>query len=456
MHVHWHEGLFLQPHHLQLMQRRLLTEVRAARRLFSPYAYGVLESRLSQDDLADGRVRFDKLRVILESGQEVFFPEDAKLPALDIRQQIARGAGPWEIVLAVPLWSGNQANSFRQGEPADARVKLLYIPDEARNVADENTGENPQAVHIRKVNARVAFKEEDFSNMEVLPLLRVLRATGEGQAQARLDPDFVPPSLWLQSSPILHGLVHDLAAQLNANREQFRLKLAAGGHNPDVKWDLTLRLTVLNRFCGILPSLVDADDARVSPFILYLHLREMLGELLALNPKRETFDCAAYNHLDPYPCFRELDRKIREETRVSPSNPPLLVQFTLERPGLMRATLEDQHFTRASAYYLGFKTRLDRTKLALYVTNGDKFKMMPRSMDGGMMASRGVELKEQPFPPLDLPAANDLHYFTVVTSSMPSRWDAIKREKAVSLVWNSADLDLAGTTVTLFMPVAAS
>ena len=48
MHVHWQEGLFLQPHHLQIMQRRLQADIRAARALLTPYCYGVVECRLSQ------------------------------------------------------------------------------------------------------------------------------------------------------------------------------------------------------------------------------------------------------------------------------------------------------------------------------------------------------------------------------------------------------------------------
>src|SRR5687767_12825171 len=113
MHVHWHEGLFLQPHHLQLMQRRMQVEIRAARTFQNAYGFGVIESRLSQDDLADGRIRFERLRVIMPSGQEIFFPDDANLPALDIKTELARGTGPLELFLAIPLWTKNRANAFR-------------------------------------------------------------------------------------------------------------------------------------------------------------------------------------------------------------------------------------------------------------------------------------------------------------------------------------------------------
>jgi len=451
MHVHWHEGLFLQPHHLQLMQRRVQSEVRAARALFTPYCFGVVESRLSHDDLADGRIRFERLRAIMPSGQEIAYPEDANLPALDIKADLARGAGPLEILLAVPLWTKNRANAFRQGEHADPRVKLLYIPEEARDVADENTGDNPQAIPIRKVNARVALKGEDLSDMETLPLLRVVRATGEEAGKPRPDPEFVPPCLLLRSSPALHDLIRELVAQLSASRNDLRVKAATGGLGLEVKWELTMRLTVLNRFCGSLPSVV--EEGIVSPFTLYLQLRELLGELLALHPEKTIFDCEPYNHLDPFRSLKELDQKIRGLIRVTKGIEPIRVPFT-GSPGLLRASLEPQHFEKPTGYFLGVLTRVERTKLALYLSDANKFKLMPRSME--QVAIFGVELKEETYPPLELPGQNNLYYFRIVSTSNQRRWDQVKQDKAVSLVWNNSEFDLSGATFALFMTLPAT
>lgn len=446
MHVHWHEGLFLQPHHLQTMQRRLQQEVRAARGLYNPFAFGVLESRISQDDLADGRVRFERLRAIMPSGQEFFFPEDARLPALDIKPELARNTGPLEVLLAIPLWARNRANAFRPGEQADPRIKLLYIPDETRDVSDENTGENPQVLHVRKINARAVLKGEDLSDMEFLPLLRVVRVTNEESGKARQDPDFVPPVLLLRASPVLHDMMRELMAQLNASRNDLRVKAATGGHGIEVKWELTLQLSVLNRFCASLPALV--EDGNVAPFALNLELRELHGQLLALHPGRTTFDCEPYNHLDPFRSFKELDQKIRELIRVKAGREPLKVTFA-GSPGKVRGELEPQHFEQPTGYYLGVKTRADRTKLAVYLSDSNKFKFMPRSMED--MAIFGLELKEENYPPLELPGQSDLHYFRVQPSSNQRRWDQVKQDKAISIVWNNSEFDLADATFTLYM-----
>lgn len=451
MHIHWHEGLFLQPHHLQIMQRQTQSDIRAARGLFNPYCFGVVNCKLDPDSLADGRIRFESLRVIMPSGEEVTYPGNANLPALDIKADLARTVGPLDVLLAVPLWTKSRANSFREGERADPRVKLLHIPEEVRDVADENTGENPQTVYVRKVNARLVLKAEDLSDMESIPLLRIIRATGDDSGKPRQDPQDVPPSLQLRSSPVLHDMMRELVAQLNASRNDLRIKAATGGLGLEVKWELTLRLQALNRFCASLPSLV--EEGHLPPFAIYLELRELLGELLAVHPEKTTFDCEPYSHLDPLRSLKELDQKIRDLIRVTKGIEPVKVPFS-GNPGLVRATLEPQHFEKPSGYYLGVQTKADRTKLAVYLSDANKFKMMPRSME--TVAIFGVELKEENYPPLDLPAQNNLHYFRLVPGANQRRWDQIKQDKAISLVWNNADFDLTDAKFTLFLTLPAS
>src|SRR5215475_9720564 len=109
--IHWQEGLFLQPHHFQRMQKSLEDEIGSERKLTWPYPYGVIEARLSRDELENKRVRFDKLRVIMPSGLEVNYPSNAELPSLDIAQAFSKGDGSMVISLGVPLWQNNRANT---------------------------------------------------------------------------------------------------------------------------------------------------------------------------------------------------------------------------------------------------------------------------------------------------------------------------------------------------------
>src|SRR3954463_6999400 len=109
--IHWQEGLFLQPHHLQRMQKSIDDILAPERRLARPYPFGIIEARLSRDELENKRVRFEKLRAIMPSGLEVNYPASAELASLDVAQAFSKGAGSFTVSLGVPLWQNSRANT---------------------------------------------------------------------------------------------------------------------------------------------------------------------------------------------------------------------------------------------------------------------------------------------------------------------------------------------------------
>src|SRR6478672_6449640 len=282
--IHWQEGLFLQPHHFQRMQKSLGDEIASERRLAWPYPYGLIEARLSRDELENKRVRFDKLRAIMPSGLEVNYPVAAELPSLDIAQAFSKGDGSFTVSLGVPLWQTSRANTVPITQDADTRAKLLYRVTEAE-CHDENTGENPKPVQVRKINSRLMFEHEDVADMEVLPLLRIVRATGEDVGLPKEDPEYVPPCLVLNGSLVLREMVRDLVSQVEASRKELVVQITRGGFSLEnmrgLQIEQMLRLRTLNRFSGRLPSIIAAPIA--TPFSVYLELRELLAELAAMH-----------------------------------------------------------------------------------------------------------------------------------------------------------------------------
>ena len=399
------------------------------------------------------RIRFDRLHAILPSGLEVNYPENAELPSLDIAQAFAKGSGTFNVFLGVPLWQSARANTVSPDTTTDTRTKLLYRVGEVECL-DENTGENPKPVQVRKINSRLMFEQEDPSDLEVLPLLRIVRAAGEDVGLPREDPEFVAPCLLLSGSRVLREMVRDLVAQVEASRKELVVQVSRGGFSIDtmrgVQFEQVMRLRTLNRFSARLPSMLQAGA--VTPFQMYLELRELLGELAALHPDRDEFSCAEYNHPDPFLCFQELSTKIRSHLRGAVAPSFLKLAFK-EVNGALTATFTDDHFTQPNAYLLGIKTKLDPTALARYVEDGDRFKLMPLSLI--TRAIRGVELKEERHPPLELPAASDLHYFRLERAVSPRMWQQIQSEKAAAVRWTGTELDWSDASFMLYMTVPA-
>jgi len=299
--------------------------------------------------------------------------------------------------------------------------------------------------------------------MEVLPLLRIVRATGEDGGIPKVDPDYVPACLVLSGSPALRELVRDLVSQVEANRKAAVVQLTRGGFSIDTmrgrQFQQLLKLRTLNRFSGRLPSVALAPG--VTPFAVYLELRELLGELAALQPDQDEFDAAPYDHDNPRPAFVQLDKKIRRLLKPEAEEIILKVEFKQAGPYLA-ANLEDKHFTQPNAYFLGVQTKVDPIPLARFVETPpspnvpDKFKLMAQSL--GSKAIRGVELKEERHPPLELPARSDLHYFRLDRTAGASArmWQQIQADKAAIIRWTSGELDLVDASFALYMTVPSS
>ena len=453
--IHWHEGLFLQPHHLQRFQKNLYDLVELGRSLQMPYPYGVVEMRLSYDELENKRLLFDRLRVITRNGIEIDYPKNAQLPVIDIKKAFAERPGGFAVGLAVPIWVSERANAIEPGSNMDPRAKIIYRVTE-KEYPDENTGENAKPVLIRQFNARLILEGEDDSDTEVIPLLRIVRATKEESSLPRQDPDFTPPCLVVNASPILREMVRDLSAQVDANRKELTIQLTRGGTFDlntlrGVQFEQVWRLRTLNRFAARLPSLVLAPA--ISPFTWYLELRELLGELVALYPASGDFDVMPYNHDNPILCFRDLSAKIRVYLRGSVA--PSFWKLDFKRDGQwLAATLEDKHFTVPSEYFLGIRTKQDSRGLSALVENRDEFKLMPKSMIE--RAFFGLPLSEERHPPLELPASADLHYYRLNRTEGARHWDLLQKEKSACIRWPDVDSDDYQISLYMVVPPEAA
>src|SRR5690606_23550419 len=120
--VHWHEGLFLEPHHIQILQRQGLEQIQLERRRLMSYPYGVIRARIIEPDLVNHlKIRFDTLRVVMKSGVEVWFPENAELPEKDIASRFNERTEPFIVYLGVPRWLSQGANTLERDSQDDWR-----------------------------------------------------------------------------------------------------------------------------------------------------------------------------------------------------------------------------------------------------------------------------------------------------------------------------------------------
>jgi type VI secretion system protein ImpJ len=291
---------------------------------------------------------------------------------------------------------------------------------------------------------------DDPTDMEVLPLIKIAHGTGDAVGLPRQDPAYVPACYVLSGSPALREIARDLSNQVEASRKELVIQLTRAGFSVDtmrgVQFEQMLRLKTLNRFSARLPSLVAAPG--ITPFEIYLELRELLAELAALRPDRDHFEAPRYDHDNPAVAFADLSGKIRSLLRGAVAAKFLHAPFTREEDYFVLALSED-HLKQPNEYFLGIKTREDPRSVAALVEDGDKFKLMARSMIKRQIW--GVKLAEERHPPVELPAQAGLNYFRLNRAESARMWDRIAEEKSVAVRWlGSESTDFA---MTLYMTV---
>lgn len=451
--IHWCEGLFLQPHHLQYMQSSFVENFAHDRRMYWNYPYGVVEAKISDDQLENMRVSFDRLRVVMPSGLEVNVPDNAYLPSLDIKESFASSSGPLTVSLGVPTWSPSRSNVIEKEATQDWRVKRRYRVAEIEK-PDENTGENPQSILVRQINARLLLDNDDRSDLEVLPLLKIVHAAGEDVGLPRRDPAYIPPCLVVGGSPVLSELLRDITNQVMASRNELVVQVNRGGFSIEnmrgVQFEQVLRLRTLNRFSARLGSLIHASNG-VTPFEMYMELRQLLAELAALRPDRDQFEIVEYEHDNPAIAFNEVSTRIRGLLKGVVRAKFLKVSFTMDQEQqILVAALSDEALSLPNEYFIAIKTKRDPSELAKLVLDRDKFKLMPQSLANQRIF--GVKLAQELYPPVELPAQVGLHYFRVMRSESTRLWERIEQEKSVAVRWPGIESSDFGITLYMTVP----
>ena len=449
MHIHWSEGLFLQPHHLQQMQRSVYAGFARERSLRSSYPYGLIESEVARDDLANMLLKLKHLRAIMPSGQYIALGENAHIAALNIKEAFARSHTGFMVYLGLPLYSELRANTQAATGATANPSRLLYRVDEM-DVRDENSGDNPKPVQLRTLNARLLLETDDFSDMETLPLCRIKPGTGNEIGLPQLDSSFCPPCFVLSGYQELKEMIRDLCSQICSSRDTVAVQIKQGGFSMEnmrgAQFEQLMRLRTLNRFGDRLTALVLAPN--IPPFSIFLELVELYGELAALQPHKAFQSISGYDHGNPLPVFKQLIDGIREHLKGSVTSSYLKVELIPE-DGQLVANLQDQHLTRPNNYFLAISTKADPQVLVPLVENGNRFKLMAKSLITRPIL--GVKLKEERVPPMEFPASSDLYYFRILRHESGRIWSQIQEEKAIAIRWPG--MESGDYKITLYMSV---
>lgn len=437
--LHWGDGMFLQPHHIQQMQRAFLELDWADFSLSHHYPYGLIECELDEEMLLNMRLGLKRMSAIMPNGERVSLPGNAAILPFGIDIESALKDDEIMVYLAVPDYSADAPN---EGDGAD-KTRLYNVKEYL--IKDENSGSNEIALLKHQINAHLTTNRVGaYSFLEIARLKWVSKNISA--PRLAVDNSYCPPYFIVSDGCPLRGFLGELVYMLDKKRAQLKEELAASGFNSDNLTGGQLynirQLGVINSYGSTLRLLLQTNKA--TPFEVYIKISELLGILSSLFPLLRNDEPMAYNHNDPMPCFKDMVIKIRSLIAAGGYIDYTECEFKNDG-GIWRASIDEKDLNDANELYIAINTTTPASRLILAVENGDNFRLIaPSGIDARV---RGARLKELRNPPRYLPAIRDAIWFELVKEQSSEIYAAIQKEGAAVI----DTLDFDGFRASLFL-----
>ncbi len=443
--VHWSEGQFLRPHHLQAAFRQVETGRAAAIDGVHPYGWGFVALDLAHDAVENGLIEIRSCELRLRDGTCVKVPENCTLDPREFKAVLDKSTGPVEVYFGVPEIQAVRANVQMPGEELDGRSPRYAIDLTERY--DENTGDNPQSVEVRRLRGAVFLGDEDRAGFECVPLGRIERSA----AGPKLVNNVIPPLLRLQAWPPLCTAVEVLWNDIRARMEQLGADaadraLSFATASPGDAEQL-IKLWALNELTVRFGTL--ASSPELHPHNLYVLLCDGIGKVALWDDMRRPRELPPYDHGNSGPVFDELIRYLR--ALVNGMLPRDYVERPFEaREGGYGVDLDYEWFTPNHEMFLGIRGPMQLEEI-MGLFRAINFKLASPRDAQEVFRRRlpGLEFKSAGAV-ANLPKSSDQFYFRV--SRTAPYWEHCERERGIFICMPPTDMPkLASLKLSLFV-----
>jgi type VI secretion system protein ImpJ len=441
--IHWYEGMFLRPHHLQAAQRRLETLLRSSLDVACTFAWGFVELEIAKEPLENCTLRVDRCEARLKDGTWVRVPENTDVAPLNFEAALGTGGGSVDLYLGVPQMQEVRANAVPLENPERVTGAPRYEPH-ALTRRDENTGENPQTLYIRRMRGKLFYAGQDMTGYEVVRLCRVKRTDRPG-ANPEVDDLGAGPLLAIQADAGLSGLIKSLADQVDAKDDvlareahEHRMAFTDGvGANTEH----LLKLHALNATRAELRALLQSP--LLHPYDVFVGLCKLIGQLSVFHDDLVPGQLPLYDHDRPAQSLDEVRRRLLVlldalRPLAYMERPFARKKDTQGRDGL-EVDLDRAWIDENLDMYVGLHAddkSIEEVQQIIYSQLDMKLASPQRSPRIHNIAVRGLRLQVKAVPAGTLPRRTGLHYFRVDKTIGPDRtdyWRECEQERGIRM-----------------------
>jgi type VI secretion system protein ImpJ len=436
--VHWHEGMFLRPHHFLTGHRQTLRLIQLDGKWGSHHNWGLREISLNGEALGNHRFSVTSLKARLRDGTLVEAPEDGPLSEIDLKPAF-ESHRKVKIYLGVPMFKPGQPNVVPD-HPAEG---IRYYT-KTQQFDDENVGQNPQPIAIRRLNLRLLLSTDDLAGYDVIPIAQIEKSD-RAEATPQLDTTYIPPILACDAwQGLFVGILQAIHDRIGRKIEKLAGQAVSRGMSLDstAPGDVLVfaQLRELNEGYAVLGNLAFLEG--VHPLPAYLELCRLVGQLSIFSPTRRPPAIPRYDHDDLGGCFHRLKDYLDDLLSIVPE--PDYHERPFIGNGLrMQVSLERAWLDKNSQFYIGVRSPLEpdacvelmgHRGIDMKVGSSDRIETIYR------MGDLGLRFSHVPGPslPQALPRDRGLTYFEINREQQQNEWQYVDRSLTLAIRFNES------------------
>ncbi|NOZ68394.1 MAG: type VI secretion system baseplate subunit TssK [Deferribacteres bacterium] len=445
----WHQGLFLQPQHFQLLDLSFRSLLVPFHDFMQPEFWGTGGIEIEKAALGTGTFSLLNGSFLFPDGTYAVLHGNAVADARTFDAALIEGGKPLGVFVGLRKWNtaGENVTVLEKTDTlSDVTTRFVTgaEPEEIRDLhSDGPAGQVKRLSYVLRI-----FWETETELLGDYDLLQIARLEREGE-DIVLSPGFVPPCLTISGSDILLKLIREIrdqtaarSRQLEEYKRQRGIQSAEFGSR-DMVYLLALRS--LNRYVPLLFHYT--ETGRVHPWAVYGTVRQLIGELSSfsenVNVMGESGDGVPalpnYDHGRLWECFsaaaKTLTRLIDEIT----AGPEYIIKLVYDGT-YYAADLKPAVFEGRNRFFLVCRTAEDHRAVLNSLTSLAKLSSREHLPILIARALPGIGLESLQVPPQELPRRADCLYFAVDRHS--EQWGFVEKGNNIALYWDNAPEDL--------------
>ena len=463
--VHWGQGAFLSPQHLQAQDLWQQAGRHALHLRLTPFPWGFEMLRVREDALASGVVDVERFALVTRDGERLLggtldtAPGNARVPQRNIADLPVSSSDP------IPVWLVFNRERALQGLATRESGRLAS----RHTLASDSLGDpyDPQAPEaevdflLHQANIVTGLDENAEAIVRGSDSYKFAELVPAGPGKFKLSADYIPPTTAISASHNLARWTRALRDLLVSRGQDFAsVKRQRGIRAASTSAQEVMRVLMMQTFARHIPLFQEhARLGTVGAYAMYQDLRRLVAEFsvfsedigyfgeLAARP-RET-ELPDYDHEDLRRCFRiGFDRA---EALIKALTVGAEVGITLAYDGrFYRADLPANLFENdKTRFYLAFESEQKGADLFARLSRTGKIASMdemPRLLSAALF---GLKIDLLPVPPEELPQKSPNTTYFLVDTTHPF-WQMIKNGRNIAVF---SDLPADSTVIKLF-PVA--